>query len=97
MEEQLTTMRELLDGFPRPPPGLCRASGGFGGGEEEGILLGQDVCLPMEGVKKILKTLSPYFRMPQVSRKDAQHFSFFRGFEDEESDELRNCSDEASS
>ncbi|MCD7461247.1 hypothetical protein HAX54_045731, partial [Datura stramonium] len=49
-----------------------------------------------KGIKKILKTVSPGSKMPQVSREGIQQFFFLSGFEDKEVDEFSDGSDEAS-
>ncbi|MCE0480637.1 hypothetical protein HAX54_037663, partial [Datura stramonium] len=48
-------------------------------------------------LKQILKTLSPRSKMPNVSKKVSQQFSFLREFEDKESKELRDDNDEDTS
>ncbi|MCD7457146.1 hypothetical protein HAX54_034334 [Datura stramonium] len=48
------------------------------------------------GIKKILNTLSPDSRIPQVNRRDLPEFSFLDGFKEGAGDEAGNGIDEAS-
>ncbi|MCD7466796.1 hypothetical protein HAX54_003821 [Datura stramonium] len=80
MEAEIATMRELLGGFPRPPP--VGASSSVAAAYYDG--------LQGAGVKRILKTLALGSKMIQVSKEDVSQYSFLSGFEDEDSSDGSN-------
>ncbi|MCE2055105.1 hypothetical protein HAX54_041990 [Datura stramonium] len=68
----------------------------FRNGEEEVMIVRQAICPDVGGVMKILKTLALDSIMPQVSKEDVPQYSFLSRFEDEESSDFSDGSNEAS-